>query len=412
MSGIGTLLILSLSCGQEGAVAYRVGKIVPVTAAPIDDGLIVVSGGKIAAMGPAAQTSAPEGASIVDLSSRWAVPGFIDLHCHIGGGRTGDINDMVLPTNPGLGTRAAVDPDAQELKDAVAGGVTTVLFIPGSGTNMGGFGTLMHTAGGRTIESLVLRYPGAVKVAQAHNPERGAGDLGASRTGMWWNLRRTLDRGRDYDRRWRDYESGLSRLKPELDPELDLLRGLFQKKYPVIVHTADARDVMGTVRMFHDEYELWLIVTHGEFGAWKVAHEAGKRGVPCNIGPRIFDFLTPRYDNYENKILGIPSAYYEAGVKRLSLCTDSPVIPQEELQLQGSLAARLGLPRQVALAALTIEPARAVGIDDRAGSLEVGKQADIVFWTGDPLDVRHGVERVLIDGRTVYDATKEARRRF
>ena len=407
---IAAALLVLMFPQDDGVKAFRVGKILTITSKPINDGVILVKDDKIIALGPASEVKIPEGAEVIDHSSRWAVPGFVDLHCHVGGGRGRDINDMVLPTNPGLGTRPTVQPDVWELQLAVAGGVTTVLYIPGSGTNMGGFGTLMKTGGGKTVDDLVIRYPGAVKVAQAWNPERRAGDIGATRTGMWWNLRQTLDRGKSYDRKWKDFESGVSKLKPDVDAELDQLRGLFQKKYPVIIHTADARDVMGTIRMFHDEYDLWMIVTHGEFGAYKIAHEAAKRGIYCNIGPRIFDFSRSSFGYVDNRIQGIPSGYYDAGVRHLSLCTDSPVMPEEELLLQGSMAVRLGLPDDVAIRALTIEPARAVGIDRQVGSLEVGKVADLVFWTGDPIDVRNFVHMTVIRGKIVYDLRKDKRR--
>lgn len=395
---------------MQDVTAYRVGKIVTVTSEAIDDGVIVVKEGRIVALGRASDVAIPEGATVVDQSANWAVPGFVDLHCHVGGGRGWDINDMVLPTNPGLGTRPTVQPNAEELLNGAAAGVTTVLYIPGSGTNMGGFGTLMKTAGGDTVEDLVIRYPGALKVAQAWNPERGAGDVGHTRGGMWWNLRETLDRAKVYDRAWTDFETGASTVKPAEDPELEPMRGLVQKKFPVIIHTADARDVMGTMRMFHDDYDLWMIVTHGEFGAYKIAHEAAKRGVYVNVGPRNFDFAYPYFGYMENHIQGIAAGYYDAGVRRLSLCTDSPVIPQESLQLQGTYSAMLGLPVDAALRALTIEPARAIGIDGDAGSLEVGKTADIVFWTGDPLDVRRYVTMTVIRGKAVYDVTREKRR--
>src|SRR3990167_1638467 len=144
----GSSLLVSLClCGflsAQETTAYRVGKIVTVTSEPINDGVIVVTDGRIVALGRAAEVEIPAGATVVDQPSSWAVPGFIDLHCHVGGGRGWDINDMVLPTNPGLGTRPTVQPNAEELLDGAAAGVTTVLYIPGSGTNMGGFGTLMH----------------------------------------------------------------------------------------------------------------------------------------------------------------------------------------------------------------------------------------------------------------------------
>ncbi len=392
-----------------GVIAIRAGKI--LTSADkgpevIDGGVILVRDGKIEKIGPAADVPIPAGATVIDAAERWAMPGFIDLHCHIGGSMR-DINDMVHPTNPELSTRPTIDPDNENLRVAVAGGVTTVNYIPGSGTNLSGFGTLMHTAGGKTIDSLIVRFPGSMKVAQAWNPERQGGDLGASRMGMWWSLRKLLDRARDYNDAWTAYEKGLNKIRPEKQEDVELMRGLFQRKYPVIIHTADPRDVMGTVRMFHDEYGLPCIVSHGEFGGYKVAAEIAKRGLPANIGPRIYDYRMPAD---EGRILGIPAHYAEAGVKRLSLNTDSPVIPQEDLAFQATMAVRYGLDPRAAIRALTIEPAKAILIDDRLGSLETGKDADILLTTGDPLDPRNHITWVMIGGKVVYDTATERRR--
>jgi imidazolonepropionase-like amidohydrolase len=393
----------------SGIVAIRAGKI--LTSADkgpdvINQGVIIVRDGKIEKIGPESEVAVPEGATVIDARDRWAMPGFIDLHCHIGGSMR-DINDMVHPTNPELSTRPTIDPDNENLKMAVAGGVTTVNYIPGSGTNLSGFGTLMHTAGGKSIDSLIVRFPGSMKVAQAWNPERHGGDLGASRMGMWWSLRKLLDRARDYNDAWTAYEKGLNRIQPEKREDLEPMRGLFQRKYPVLIHTADPRDVMGTVRMFHDEYKLPCIISHGEFGGYKVASELAKRDLPANIGPRIFDY---RFPLEEGRILGIPAKYMEAGVKRLSLNTDSPVVPQEDLGFQATMAVRLGLDPRAAIRALTIEPARAILIDDRLGSLEPGKDADLILTTGDPLDVRNHVTWVMIAGQVVYDTAKDRRR--
>jgi imidazolonepropionase-like amidohydrolase len=394
---------------SPGLVAIKAGKI--LTAAEkgpevIDRGVILVRDGKIEKIGPEADLPIPAGATVIEAGDRWAMPGFIDLHCHIGGSMR-DINDMVHPTNPELSTRPTIDPDNENLRMAVAGGVTTVNYIPGSGTNLSGFGTLMHTAGGTTIDSLTVRFPGSMKVAQAWNPERHGGDLGLSRMGMWWSLRKLLDRARDYNDAWTAYEKGLNKIRPEKREDLENMRGLFQRKYPVIIHTADPRDVMGTVRMFHDEYNLPCIVSHGEFGGFKVAAEIAKRDLAANIGPRIYDYRMPAD---EGQFLGIPSMYAEAGVTRLSLNTDSPVVPQEDLAFQGTMAVRYGLDPKVAIRALTIEPAKAILINDRLGSLEAGKDADILLTTGDPLDPRNYVAWVMIGGKVVYDTATERRR--
>ena len=400
------LLLTSGSVQDPPVIAVRAGKIYTATGKNVNNGVILIQGKKIRAVG---KNEIPAGATVLDFPDAWVTPGLIDLHCHIGGGSLRDINDMVHPTNPELSTRPTIDPRSEMLKDAVAGGVTTVLYIPGSGTNLSGFGTLMHTAGGDTIEDLIVRFPGAMKVAQAWNPERYGGDLGTSRMGMWWGLRKVLEDARAYNEAWEAFEKGTSANRPDRKPNLELMRGLFQKKWPVIIHTADARDVMGTVRMFHDEFKIPCIISHGEFGGFRAASEIGKRSLPANIGPRTYDWTIMMYDG---RCYGIAEKYREAGVERLSLNTDAPVVPQEELIVQAAMSVRLGLPEETALRAVTIEPARAVLIDERLGSLEPGKDADLVIWSGNPLDVRNRVLLTMIEGKVVYDERKGRRVTF
>src|SRR5438128_6428965 len=216
-------------------VAIRAAKIFTAAEKTYDNGVILVEAGKIKAVGI---LESPEGAEVLDVPAAWATPGLIDLHCHIAGAGLRDINDMVHPTNPELSTRATIDPESDLLKDALAGGVTTVNYIPGSGTNISGFGTLMHTGGGRTIEDLIIRFPGSMKVAQAWNPERMGGDLGMSRMGMWCGLRQVLEDARTYNNLWTAFEGGELKEKPAKREDLEMMRGLFQRKWPVIIHTA------------------------------------------------------------------------------------------------------------------------------------------------------------------------------
>jgi imidazolonepropionase-like amidohydrolase len=404
-----TAVLLSPLLSQETTprvIAIRAGKIFTATEKSYDNGVILVEGGKIKAVG---NLEIPEGAEVLDYPTAWATPGLIDLHCHIAGTGLRDINEMVHPNNPELSTRATIDPDSDYLKDALAGGVTTVLYIPGSGTNISGFGTLMHTGGGRTLQDLIIRFPGAMKVAQAWNPERMGGDLGMSRMGMWWGLRKVLEDARTYNDLWTAFEKGDFKEKPPKREDLEMMRGLFQRKWPVIIHTADARDVMATVRIFHDEFKIPCIVSHGEFGGYKSAPEIAKRDLPANIGPRTYDWTLMVYDG---RCLGIAAKYHEAGVKKLSINTDSPVVPEEELIVQAAMSVRLGLPEEVALRAVTIEPARAALIDHRIGSLEAGKDADIVIWTGNPLDVRNRPVLSMIGGKVAYDERKGRRVTF
>jgi len=405
---LSAVLLTPVFSQQEAVkvVAIRAGKIFTAAEKTYDHGVILVEGGKIKAVG---DVEIPAGAEVLDYPAAWATPGLIDLHCHIAGTGLRDINEMVHPLNPELSTRATIDPDSDFLKDALAGGVTTVLYIPGSGTNISGFGTLLHTGGAATTAGLIVRFPGAMKVAQAWNPERQGGDLGMSRMGMWWGLRHTLEEARGYHEAWTAHEKGDRKSPPAKREDLEMMRGLFQRRWPVIIHTADARDVMSTVRIFHDEFKLPCIVSHGEFGAYKVAPEIAKRDLPANIGPRTYDWTIMVQDG---RCFGIAAKYFESGVKKLSINTDSPVVPEEELIVQAAMSVRLGLPEETALRAVTIEPARAALIDHRLGSLEPGKDADIVIWTGNPLDVRNRPVLSIIGGKIAYDEKKGRRVTF
>ncbi|HLY07903.1 MAG TPA: hypothetical protein VKW04_01235, partial [Planctomycetota bacterium] len=146
-------LISPLWPQQEPArvIAIRAGKIFTATDKTYDNGVILIEGSRIKAVG---DIPIPDGAQVLDFPTAWATPGLIDLHCHIAGTGLRDLNEMVHPANPELSTKATIDPDSDFLKDALAGGVTTVLFIPGSGTNLSGFGTLMHTGGASTTTDL------------------------------------------------------------------------------------------------------------------------------------------------------------------------------------------------------------------------------------------------------------------
>jgi len=381
---------------QHEPFAVRASRILTMEGEPITDGVLVVRDGKIAAIGPEASVAIPEGVAVRDLPGRFVFPGFVDLHHHVSSGG-GDINDMVAPINAELRTLDVVRPTARMIRDTVSGGVTTTLFIPGSGTNISGFGVLLKMKPGRPLEELVVRELGAMKVAQGYNPERRGGDLGLTRMGMHDLLTRTMLRGRDYAAAWRAFDAGHGP-KPQFDPSLEQLRKVFDHEVPVIIHTAGARDCIATARMFQDVFDTWMILSHGTFNGHWAATALAQRGTPVNLGPRMFDLT--RWGEMQ----GIAAGYWNAGCHDLSINTDAPVIAPEQLPLQAAMAHRLGLPWEVALRALTIVPAQQVGIADRTGSLAVGKDADFFVTSGDPLDPRYPPELVFVDGQLVHDA--------
>ncbi len=383
-----------------GCVAIRAQRVLPVVGDAIDDGVILVRDGKIERVGKATEIKIPADYELHEYPEGWVTPGWVELHAHVAGT---DLNDMVYPTNPELRNLDTIVPENLQLQAARAGGVTTMLFIPGSGTNMSGFGTLVKTAG-KTVEDMTIRFPGALKIAQLGNPERRAGDVGRSRMGMNYLIRERMKEARDYADKWRKWEQEKVGEKPQRDERLENFRGLFAQDFPVIVHTVWVNGVEATKRILKDEMGLDVIITHATFDSYKAADVIVEGGLPVNIGPRLI-----HYERETGRVLGIPKLWQDAGCEDLSLNTDCPVVPAEELTTQATMSVRFGLDEKAALEALSIIPARQVGMADRLGSLEVGKDADIVVRTGPPLDPRSAVLLVLVNGKNVYDVRVDRR---
>jgi imidazolonepropionase-like amidohydrolase len=383
-------------------LAIHVAKAITCAGEPIVNATILVAGGKIHAIGPRAKIAVPAGYTEIDHGDRFAMPGLVDAHSHVGG--AGDINEMVYQTNPELRVLDVIRPNNDQLKTAVAGGVTTITFIPGSGTNMGGWGALMKTGPGK-LEDVLIRFPGVLKIAQAGNPERRGGEVGSGRMGMNFVIRDQLREGMAYTREWDDFEAGRRKEKPRTDLRLEYFKPLFRKQIPVVVHTQGYQVIMSTLLILHDEMDLKVVIDHGCFDSNLLSAEIIKRGIPVMAGPRGF-----RYDTADGQVKGQVAGFADRGVKALGVNTDAPVVPQEELAFQATMAVRYGWNEEAAYRGLTIEPAKALMIDKRVGSLEVGKDADIVISTGSILDPRCYVVQVLIDGAVAYDVKKDKRR--
>lgn len=377
----------------------------------IDDATVLVRDGRIQAIGPRTAVTIPEGYAVVDLGAQWVMPGIIELHNHVAGSLR-DLNDMVYLTNPGIRASTAVTPGNEMLARALAAGVTTVLLIPGSGTNMGGQGVLVRTAPGK-YEDVLVRDPGSLKLAQAGNPERYL--IGVGRSFMNWNTRDTFVRGVAYAKRWEAFEQGKGP-RPETNLQFEIFRKLYKREAQVSTHTQIYQVVNATLTMVAEELGLPVFIDHGSFDGWRTAPRAQELGVSAIVGPRAIDVPTAGFIRWSGSnpeaILGVAAGYQRLGHKRIGFNTDAPVIPQEELPLQAAVAVRYGLDDSnlETVRGLTIIPAVTVGIEDRLGSLEAGKEADILVVTGDPSDPRTSVEQVFVRGARVYDTASERRR--
>lgn len=397
---LGLLPGLSAQSGAEPCHAIVGGTVHTMDGPVLHDGVVVTRGKKIVAVGSREEVEIPKDAEVISAAGMIVTPGFVELHNHTA---ASDLNDTVYQINPEMRVLDNIRVKTPEMRIAVAGGITTMLTIPGSGTNMSGWGVITKTWG-ETPADVLVRFPGALKIAQAGNPERGAGDLGSGRMGMNWLIRNVLAEGLAYHRTWTKWEKTKKGPPPEKVLRYEYLRGLFRREYPIAVHTQQMQVVQSTMRILVDEYKLDVVVDHGTFDGYLNAPEMQRRDLPIANGPRQVFF-----DRRQNKVVGNAAAWHWLGIDADSLTvnTDAPVIPQEELPFQGAMAIRYGLPHEVCLRGCTINGARMLHIDDRVGSLTPGKDADVVIWTGDPFDPRHRTQVVLVNGEVAYDAARD-----
>ncbi len=361
----------------------------------IDHGVVSVREGRIESVAPRESAAIASGYVVIDLGEHWLMPGMIDLHSHIGGSG-GDINDMVFQTNEGLRVGPTIIPRNDNLLRCLAAGVTTVLYIPGSGTNIGGQGSLIKT-GLDSFEELVLRERGSLKIAQGDNPTRWG--YGMGRSMMNYHIRSTVRRGLAYAKQHeRDAQA-----RP-YDPQFDVFRSLASHETQISTHTQMYQLVLNTITMLKGEFGLDVYIDHGEWRGFLAAELAQRVGVAAIVGPREVDWPGGRNGDPDGRVLSCAGEYQRRGLERIGFNTDAPVVPAEELPLQAAASARHGFDTSAmqAVRGLTIIPAIVAGVDEFVGSLEPGKHADLVVLSGDPVDPRSAIERVLIQGREVY----------
>ncbi len=396
---------LAIKCAKALVVAPD-----PKDPQVVDRALVLIKDGKIESVVRARDAEIPDGYEVLDVGKNWVMPGLVELHCHVGG--TFSINDMVYLTNPGLSTRSDVVPANDSLKVGVAGGVTSVLYIPGSGTNIGGQGILFKT-GLEHYEDALIRDPGSMKLAQWGNPESWA--MGVTMTFEHWNTRNTIRRGIAYAKRWEAFENGTGP-EPERDIQFDIFRSLYKRETTISTHTQLYQVVLMTLTMIARDFQLPVFLDHSTIGGWLTGGMAEELGVPAICGPRSVDTLSRFFISWaRNKhegVRGVAAGYQQMGNTMVGFNTDSPVIPQETLQLQAGMGVRYGFDDSnlEAVRGLTVVPAMTVFIEDQVGCLLPGRDADILVISGHPADPRSSVERVLIEGKKVYDVEEEPRR--
>ena len=382
------------------SLAILGGRIVPVEGDVIERGTVLIEDGRIAAIG-GPELVVPAGTTVVPAEGSWVLPGFIDAHTHLGVHEEGegwagdDVNEMTDPNTAHVRAIDAINPAEQGFRDAVAGGVQAVNVNPGSGNPIGGQ-TVALRCWGRTVDEMALRAPSGMKSALGENPKRVYGDrkqTPQTRLGTAAVIRSAFTEARNYLDKRANREEG----KPfERDLRLEALGLVLEREIPWRQHCHRADDIATAMRIAA-EFGYRLVIDHGT-EAHLIADLLVARDIPVIIGP----LLTSRSKvELRNRSIANPGRLAAAGVT-IAITTDHPVVPINLLVTQAVLAVKEGLDRETALRALTINPARIAGIDERLGSLTPGKDADLCVWSGDPLEVNSRVERSFVGGREVY----------
>ncbi|MDR2522344.1 MAG: amidohydrolase [Synergistaceae bacterium] len=388
---------------EEKEQKYLVGGIVLTgTGKRLENAAVVLEGHKIVSVEEGG-ASPPKGAEVFDLKGRVITPGLIDAHVHMGVFPEGfpedhtDGNEMVEPLTPHLRVLDALYPEDEAFTDALAGGVTCVQSLPGSANAIGGQGLITKTKPG-VVERMVLKAPSAMKAALGENPIRVYTALKKApntRMGVAALMRAAFVKAQNYREK-----SKFTQAKGdpfERDLLMEALLPVLERKLTLRVHCHRVDDIQTAVRIA-EEFELDFTLEHCTEGH-RIASWLAEKKVRAAVGPSMS--TKPKIE-LRGKTWDTPRILWENGV-HFCIISDHPVVPIEHLSVYASLAVRAGLPPEEALKGVTLYAAEHLGIADRVGSIESGKDADIAVWDGEPLDSRSRVVKTFIDGELVYD---------
>jgi imidazolonepropionase-like amidohydrolase len=381
------------------------GRVVPVEGEPFEPGTVLLRDGKIAAV-EGSGFALPAGVDVVDATGKWVLPGFIDAHAHAGvheeaeGWAGQDTNEKTDPVTAQVRALDAINPADEGFRDAIMGGVLAVNINPGSANPIGGQ-TAAIKCWGRTVDEMVLREPAGLKSALGENPKRVYGDRNetpSTRLGTAAVIRSAFVAALNYQAKLAaaEREPAAEQAPVERDLKLEALGRVLRREIPWRQHCHRADDIATAMRMAR-EFGYELVIDHGT-EAHLLAEQIAAASIPVIIGPL---FTSRSKVELRNRSLANPGRLAAAGVM-IAITTDHPVVPINFLIHQATLAVKEGLDPVTALRAVTINPATIIGCADRIGSLTVGKDADVVVWSGDPLDVMSRAERAFINGREIY----------
>ena len=384
-----------------GARVHPIANLAGQRVEPLDNATVVVRGGKVDVWGPAGDVSV-EGLEVIDAAGTHVTPGLFEAHGHIGvhedgeGKEGNDTNESIRPNGAALRALDAINPADIGFKDALRGGVTTAIIKPGSANPIGGRTAAVKTWG-RIVDEMLIDQNLSVKSALGENPKRFFGEKNkapSNRMGVAREIREAFVDAQNYQAARAQATKDGSPFARDLAKEtlVEVLEG--NLVWDQHCHRADD---MATAIRLSEEFGYRLIINHGTEGHL-IADYLAAKGIDVIVGP----LMTSRSKvELRERTLATPAALAAAGV-RIALTTDHPVVPINFLVHEASLAVKEGLDRVTALESLTINPALMFGLGDRIGSLAPGTDADIVVWSGDPLELESRALRVFVDGREVF----------
>ena len=358
---------------------------------------ILIDGGKIVKIGKGLSAY---GAEVIDATGLQVYPGFVEAHCHIGldgygiGYEGHDYNELNDPVTPQVQAIDGINPFDPCMKMAAKAGVTCFATGPGSSNSIGGTFAAIKPVGTR-VDNMIVKFPIAMKCAFGENPKRCYQKQGiSSRMTNAAKIREALNKAKVYKAKIEAAGDDASKL-PAYDQKSEALIPVLNREIPLKAHAHQANDIFTAIRIAK-EFGVGLTLEHVTEGHM-IVDELAKENLPLAVGPT---FGHASKFELQNKTWETPGILAKAGC-HVSIITDAPVTPLHYLPLCAGLAIKAGMDEYDALRAVTINPAEHIGIADRVGSLEEGKDADVVIVDGCPFDVTGVIKHVLINGEEV-----------
>lgn len=376
-------------------VAIKAGSIITISAAEIKNGVILIEDGVIKAVG--ADVEIPWDAFVIEAKDKVVMPGFVLAHTSDGLDRENEN----LPEVPFLSTFDSIDPISNFFEDSLRDGVVAMLVLPGNNTLLGGTGTVVKPYG-RTVESMLIKRYTGLKISLRPTPS-------TSRMGHMQRFRRYVSDLKDYIEEYEQRKTDAKEEKKPFDEEIDARKqsmiDLLNQKLTAFIYCDGAADVPKALEIRQTHKLNTVLVLHPD--CYKAARLIAKSKLPVILHPQLVIWETNEDTNAEEMKV-IPMIFQKAGVK-FAFQTDTSQYGRRYLWYQAATAVRHGMKRAEALKSITLYPAQFIGVDDRLGSIEVGKEATLIFLTGDPLDAQTWVEQVMIAGEMVYEKAKDER---